>query len=389
MKRSTYARAAASMLASLLITFTSHASTTFPWALNSGDQVLLGTTDGDRSADDVIGNPFDQDVVFATQTGNTSQQGIMKFTLNRSGGQIVGATKNWTSISTLDHENAGLKSLDMYDSDTIYYTLEEGDEIETTSDDGNIGRLTNLTTTRDHTAVAGLRNVRTPQPNPSPSDYDPEGIAVDRDNNFVYVMTDDGPNTDVAQFTIDPSTGNLLQKNGTSAAVAEPTPNWVTTVEAGTTNGNDGIVLSDGRVALTAGSSSVNIYAVSQDGATVTNLLGGPTSGTGRDTPQDLLEHDGLLYLAWESGIIDAFDLSSPSTSPIASIDLDGIIGGLSIGGMGLTNDGHLLLSTRAAGGSDGEVYAFNATSAVPVPGAGIAGLAMMGLLAAKRRRRV
>jgi hypothetical protein len=186
-------------------------------------------------------------------------------------------------------------------------------------------------------------------------------------------MTDDSADQSVAQYTI----------NGDGSLSA--TANWSTTIASAVGNGNDGIVLSDGRVAAVAGSSSVNIYAISQDGTTVTDLLGGATSGAGRDTPQDLLEFDGFLYLAWESGIIDAFDLTSPSTTPTASIDLDTLItGGVSIGGIDVTSDGHLLVATRAAGGSTGEIYAFNA---IPEPGS-FAVLSLGGLALIRRRRR-
>lgn len=345
-----------------LFTGTAHAAP-FPWDTS---EVLLGSTNGSRSADDVVADPFNADYIYATQTGSTSQQAIMKFTLTRSGGLITGASNDYIDISTLVHNSAGLKALDIYNADTLYYTLEEGGA----DTDGLVGRATSIASSPlVHTSVADLTGVRAD----GGSAYDPEGIAIDRANNFLYVMTDDAADQSVAQYTI----------NGDLSLSA--TPNWSVTIEAGSSNGRNGIVLSDGRVAAVSGSSSVNIFAVSQDGSTVTNLLGGATSGAGRDTPMDLLEYGGYLYLGWESGIIDAFDLSAPSTTPVASMDLDSVIGSLSLGGLSITSDNHLLVSTRAAGGSTGEIYAFNA---VPEPSAFVlAGLALFVVVCLAFRR--
>jgi hypothetical protein len=313
----------------------------FPWMTGVGEEVLLGSTDGDRSAEDVVGDLFDEDFVYALQSGSTSQQGVMKFALARTGGLITGAVRSYVDISTLEHNNTGLKALDMFDSDALFYTLEEGGS----DDDGQVGRATSIDVSPlTHTLATDLTNLRTG----ATADYDPEGIAIDRTNNFLYVATDDGPNCDVAQYSIDPASLGL-------------TFNWITSMAIGVSNGNDGIVLSDGRYLGVSGSTSVTFHAVSQDGATVTDWLGGPTGGAGRDTPQDLLEYQGFVYLAWESGIIDAFDLSAPTTTPVASIDLESTVGPLSIGGIDITSDGHLLVSTLGAGGSTGEVYAFNA----------------------------
>jgi len=329
----------------------------FPWDTN---EVLLGSTDGSRTADDVVADPFNNNYIYATQTGSTSQQGIMKFTLTRSGGMITGATRDYVDISPLNHDDQGIKALDIYNADTLYYTMEEGGP----STYGTLGRATSIAAwPLVHTEVADLNGVRAD----GGSAYDPEGMAIDRANNLLYVMTDDSADQSVAQYTIN---------NDLSLSLV-----WSTTFESSSSNGNDGIVLSDGRVAVVAGGPSVNIYTVSQDGTTVTNLLGGATSGTGRDSPQDLLEYNGYLYLAWESGIIDAFDLSNPSTTPDGSIDLDSVIGSLSIGGIDVTSDGHLLIATRADGGSTGEVYAFN----VPEPGS--MALLAGGIVLVMRRR--
>lgn len=325
------------LLFALFLSSQMHAQ--FPW---STSEVLLGTTNGDRTADDVVQAVGDQSTIYVTQTGSTSQQAILRFTLSRdASGSITGAGLDYTSLSGVDHNGVGLKSLDAYDPDTLYYTAEEGDD----DTDGLIGRATSLAAEPVvHGAVADLTLVRLN----TVAQYDPEGIAVDRDNDLLYVMTDDGPDSGVAQYSINPDLTLTLQ--------------WFVNVETGATNGNDGIVLPDGRVAVVAGSDSVNIYAVSQDGNTVNNLLGGAIgdSGVTRDAPQDLLVYGGHLYLAWESGIIDAFDLDSPTTAPVDSIDLDTIIAPLSIGGLALTDDRHLLVSTRAEGGSTGEIYAFN-----------------------------
>jgi hypothetical protein len=188
------------------------------------------------------------------------------------------------------------------------------------------------------------------------AEYDPEGIAIDRANHFLYVMTDDAPNADVTQYAINPTTLAL-------------TKNWVASA-GGTDNGNDGIVLSDGRVAFVSGSAVVNIYAASQDGKSVVNLLkGGVSGGT---VPQALLEFDGYLYLFWEDGLVQAFDaadLANMKSTPAGTWNLSSVFGTVAIGGASVTAEGHLLVSTRGGVGDasvQSRVFAFNSTGRVP-----------------------
>jgi len=338
------------MAALLLVAESTTADMPFPWRKRP---VILESLDARLTADDVIADPFDESLIYAVQSGNSPMQKLYCLRLERTLGRIRRGRQKWHTISTLAHNGKGLKSLDMYNADTIFYTLEQGGEDE----NGLLGRLTCLNSTPTHALAADLTGVRTGKVDA----YDPEGIAIDRRNNLLYVMTDDGPNTDVSQYSIHPRTLDLTHR-------------WTTSVAApGSGNGNNGIVLSDGRVAVVDGSERVAIYAVSPDGKKVVNLLGGWIVNSG-DVPQDLVEHLGNLYLFWEKGRIDAFDafdLKSMSNKPAASWELDSMVGGnVSIGGAAMTADGHLIVCTRNKGRSadamQDKIFVFDAH--VPTP---------------------
>jgi len=334
----------------LIIGDTALGGSPFPWRKRA---VVLESLDAPMTADDVIANPFDESLIYAVQAGNSPMQKLYCLRLSRTLGRITGGAQVWHTVPTLVHNNKGLKSLDMYNADTIFYTLEQGGDAE----NGLVGRLTGLDGAQVHALGADLTGVRTGKVDA----YDPEGIAIDRRNNILYVMTDDGPNTDVSQYSIHPKTLDLTHRWTTSVA----TP--------GSENGNDGIVLSDGRVAVVDGSEQVDIYAVSPDGKNVVNLLGDPIVNSG-DTPQDLVEHGGHLYLFWEKGRIDAFDardLASMSNKPVASWELEQVLGGkVAIGGAAVTADGHLMVCSRGKGLSSTEliarIFVFNAH--IPIP---------------------
>ena len=320
----------------------------FPWVSSNWVEVVnLGI----KTCDDVIGNPFNEDEIFATKTGNDFIE-IWKLTLSRSDdGDITGSTLDWSSESPLPYTfKWGLKALDMYNDDTIFYILEQGGA----DGDGLVGSLTGLDGTPVHVEAADLTAAKSPGES---SPFDPEGIAVDRQNDFVYAMNDDGP-TEVAQYSVNPATLAL-------------TYNWTKVVATSGDNGNDGIVLSDGRVALTDGNGTCNIYAVTPDGNASVNLLGGSVSGDD-DGPQDLLEYRGYLYLLWEGGVIDAFDasdLDNMSRTKAASWDLDAILGANVIcGGMGVTARGELLISTREGGSKGSRAFAFEVIPAEAFP---------------------
>ncbi len=321
-------RAGALLLLAIPFTLPAQAHGPFPWITTNYVQLLdAGNT---KSVDDVIGSPYNTNEIYCTKTGNDYRE-VRKYTLTRTtNGTVNGATLDWISPSLLPGVNLGLKALDLYNADTIFYTLEQGGANKL----GSVGRLTGLGSSPVHLEAAAT----------SGTAYHPEGIAIDRRNNLLYVMNDDGDQTGggggaiVAQYAINPTTLELTFR-------------WSTMVQAGEANGNDGIVLSDGRVAVVAGSTSVNLYAVAPGGAAIVNLLSGSVTG---ELPQALLEFDGYLYLAWEDGKIQAFDASDLTrmiTTPVATWDLDTILGGdVSIGGIGLTADYHLLVGSRVSG---------------------------------------
>lgn len=334
--------------------------------------VLLTQVPNQRSADDVIINPFNNDEVFVIFAGGSSgdNQGTQKLTLTRSGNDITGATLNWTSTFP---SGLGTKSLDIIDNDTIYYTVEEGGA----DTDGTIRSLTGLAgvpTSTDRVDLTAVRN--------GANQYDPEGIAINRSNNTLYVTTDDGPAGDLMAYNINTVTKAL-------------TPKWASahTFAPGTSNGNDGIVLSDGRVAVIAGSTTANIYAVTDNGASGSsvNLLGGSIAMP--TTIQDLLEYNGYLYVLDEEGMLFAYDasnLSSMTNVAAGSINLDTIIGDDTYyGGLDVTADGWLLVSTRGGAGiGDSRVFAIHAPLAVPEPASLVlVGLATLGMIGSARRR--
>jgi hypothetical protein len=214
------------------------------------------------------------------------------------------------------------------------------------------------------------------------AEYDPEGITINRATNTLYVMTDDGTQQDLMAYTVNPGTKAL-------------SPKWTNahTFGTGASNGNDGIVLSDGRLAVIAGSTTANVYAVTDNGTngSSVNLLGGSLSLS--IGIQDLLEYNGYLYVLDESGTLLAFDasnLNSMTNVPVDSLNLDTIIGSNTIyGGLNVTVDGWILVSTRGGSGAagDSKVFAIS-TPGVPEPGAfSLVGIALAGLARIRRRR--
>jgi len=341
-----------------------------------------------ETLDDVIGNPFNADEIFvskatkATLSTTNNAPGILKYTLTRSGGLITGGTMDFHEMNYLPSESSNMhngKAIDMYDANTLFVAAEEGDTTGADSD----GSLDMMTLTAGGTPVtfsvaADLSSIR----NDGEAAYDPEGIAIDRVNNLLYVVTDDATDQEVTQYSI--GAGGALTKN------------WTTTVASGVSNGNDATILPDGRVAvLTGKGSDTHVYAVTQDGATVTDLLGGPIASGWSNNPQDLIVADNYLYIAEETGILYAFDLTALGVTASSVFNLNALpfSNEIIIGGMGLTANDELLISTRYTSGSVGEIIAFNlddsgsGTSAIPEPTTILlSGLSLLGL--AFRRRK-
>ena len=369
-----------------------------------------------ETLDDVLGSLSDPDRVFISKptysigapvvppvgTLANHAPGLLDVRLTRTAGLITGfALQNYT-LNTLDSTNSfghNGKAMDFLNANTILIAAEEGDSnVVATDSHGTVDRYD--VNAPGFSSEIDLTNLRTDNGGGVVSQFDPEGIAVDRSggpgNEIVYVASDDGPDQIISRFS----------GVGGGPAVLD----WNAVVDVGETNGNDLIVLPGGiaaldgggllpagAVAMLTGEAHVK-YAYDSGGVPVVgDLFNGPIPGTAPGTvPQDLLIYDGNLYFGDQDGRIFGYDLSDLNLAP-AVVDL-GIAN--AIGGLGITSNGELLVSTRfyevAVPGpiiSGGSLLAFNFGApvlvVVPEPGSLLLSSALLLLVGFGYRRMV
>jgi hypothetical protein len=351
----------------------------FPWL---GRPVNLGQPAGavgGHTYDDIEGDVSDLNVVYTAEIFNDA---VYKVRLTRDAkGQITGASSPYEAQITAP-ANEFVKAVAVLENNVVYGAAEE---YPTPGDtDGGVYRYNFSGTGGTLTSVADLTNVRTG----ATAQYDPEGIAIDRTKRLLYVMTDDGPNQDVAQYTINAD-------SSLSAA-----PNWVKTLAAGVTNGRSGSVTASGDLLTVTGSGATShVWKVTSDGV-VTDVFGSALDYFSVNGPRDALLYNDYLYVADEGGTIYAYAWENggvlSNTVPEASWDLRTMdIDGngspnstLHIGGLGLTSVGELLVGIRADGGEQGRILAFNFPEPSAVALLGLGGLLLVGRAWRKRARR-
>ena len=333
----------------------------FPWDPTPVD---LGQPGGNETYDDIEGDPSNPDVLYTVTFNNSANSSrVYKQQLTRDADGMITGSTYVADIAYTPGEF--VKALAVLESDVVYGSAEEypvpGDT------DGGVYRFDFNGNTL--TSVADLTGMRTD----GGAAFDPEGIAIDRANSYLYVMTDDATDQDVAQYTINPD-GSL-------------TYNWIATVHAGEKNARTGSVTADGDLLTVTGEGTTsNVWRVTSDG-TVSNLFGEPLTYFGDDGPRDVLLYDDCLYVADENGMLYAYDWNdgSPSATPSDSWNLRdiGIDDDLTVGGLGLTSQGELLVSIRASGGY-GCILAFNLPEPSTFLLVSLGALMLMG----RRRRR-
>ena len=375
------------MISTILLAANGAPAGSFPW---DSTAVNLGHPWTDGQHDDIEGDPLDRNIVYVTKI-DTGQIGKIQLTRS-AGGKIIGSNL----LATIDTEaERGFgywvhdwpKAIAPYTTNIVYVAAEEGQgddrywegpagttQTQFNDTDGSIYRLDFSKapgTAGRLTTVADLTNVRTG----STAAFDPEGVIVDRTNNYLYVTTDDGPNNDIAQYGINPADGSLSF-------------NWVVSMEVSPAqaNGRTGSLTPWGDVLAVAGKGTdTKVFLIKSDG-TVSNPFGSALSGF--SAPQDVIYHDGFVYVADKGDIIAAYDWNSgsPSTTPDATWDIGTMLGeaDLTIGGMGLTIDGDLLVSTRAGATYESGMYVF----AIPEPATlGLLAIGGLGVLIRRKRK--
>lgn len=396
-------------LTALAATAVTHAGPFDTWDIANPLRVAYpASSGGGASVFDIVASTVGPDSFYATtMLGTPAAFGVAEYTLNRSAGGLIlplanptDPTENRRWQMPLANTSSGAynKALDVLSEDAnsvrILTAVEAG-----TNANGSVEMVT-ITNRATGTGSSALWKDLTSEQADGTSFYGPEGIAVDRVNQRVLVVTDEndgiapGETMGANIYNYDLSyavTTPAQQKYGLTAAG-----------NAGSVDGRQATALADGSFLVRVGSGTERgLWKVDASG-NATELLNdtdlgavsiqdtiihSPDGGTTHNLYMALATPDAEIRVYGWNNVTQSLLSTTPSTQlsleyfkPIFGWSDAGYLAGLSF-----TTNGELLMSF-ANSGSPGGVVAFNLLQ-VPEP-ASLTLLALGSLTLLCRRRR-
>jgi hypothetical protein len=315
---------------------------TFPWQSTA---VQLHATP--NSPFDVKTSPLDPDLLFYTD--NHPDYGVARVRIQRDalGFATGGVLEDFYQLEGVSGQAPGwdgkwIKRLEILSADATGYKLLLATEEGGADHDGTVDLL-DIPNGGGFTAtnLVDLTGVRADLGD----NYDPEGLALDRTRNLLYVLTDDATDQSAKVYDVDPITGALT--------ATDPDTNVV--LAAGEPNATDGIVLPNGDLlALVGDGLSAKVVRLDADDHSVLVAID-LSDLSSVDGPQDLAHDGNLLWVADEQGLVsawpvDTYSYTIDSTAPVPGWSFDEFFGfGAEIRGMDITLRGELIVTDRTS----------------------------------------